>query len=98
MYAYDIVVDDQDRIVIGGRMDGDFMLLRLTETGVLDAGFDGLEDQTINYPGNGYLRFSLNTSDDTFTSLSIDSEGRIVAAGDTVYNGSSEPVVFRIWP
>lgn len=85
--AFGVAVDSLDRIVIVGHRENassiDFMVARLTASGLLDTSFDG----------DGKLILGLNNASNVGVgSVAIDSQGRIVAAGGT-YNGISNQFV-----
>jgi uncharacterized delta-60 repeat protein len=78
-HAYGVAVDSLGRVVLGGSTDGgsDFAVARLTTSGALDNSFDGDGRQSIDF-GSAF---------DTGNAVDIDSQNRIVVAGNT-FNGS----------
>jgi uncharacterized delta-60 repeat protein len=62
-----------DRVVVGGSAAGQFALARLRNTGILDVSFGAT--------GRVVTDISTATTLEAITSLAIDSQGRIVAAG-----------------
>ena len=74
-----VVVQDDDRIVVGGSSDGGFTLARYNADGALDTTFDGDGTVTTAFEGTGV----------GVTGLALQTDGRIVAAG----NGSGGQVV-----
>jgi len=76
-YGYGVVVDSQDRVVVAGESDNgsndDFGVVRYTPAGVLDATF-GTGGKVTTDIGNSY---------DSGQAVAIDSQGRIVVAGNS---------------
>jgi uncharacterized delta-60 repeat protein len=81
--AYGVAVDSDDRVVVAGESyngnNDDFAVVRYTSSGVLDASFSS----------NGVVKTEIGTGDDKGFAVAIDSEGRIVVAGES-FNGSNE--------
>jgi len=79
--AQGLAIDSQGRIVLAGSTNvgphDDFAIVRLTASGALDLSFDG----------DGKQIFDIGGSNSTASSLAIDSQDRIIAAGQS-YNGS----------
>lgn len=75
--AYDqanaVAIQSNGKIVVAGYSYTDFALVRYTSTGGLDNSFDG----------DGILITDFGSSDDQATSVAIQSDGKIVAAGFT---------------
>lgn len=80
-----VVIQSDNKIVVGGTVrvvhgsvhDTDFGLVRLNSNGSLDTTFDGDGRVNTHYPSG------IGWTNDTCTSLAIDSSGRIVAGGST---------------
>jgi len=84
-YGRAMAIDSQDRIVVAGdsadgAVDLDFAVVRYTSAGVLDASFGG---------GDGIVTTDIGGSDDYGRAMAIDSQDRIVVAGNAS-NGSNE--------
>ena len=95
-----IALDGEDRIILCGTVSDSFsdaFIIRLTTAGILDASFDG-EEVMDSYPGNGYLRIDIGSSSDYFHALAVDSEGRIVVAGEYDNGTYMKPMALRLWP
>ena len=71
-YGRTVAIDTAGRIVVAGESGNNFAVARFDANGQLDSTFDGDGKQTIDFGG----------SDRAFD-LAIDSEGRIVIAGDS---------------
>jgi uncharacterized delta-60 repeat protein len=82
--GYGVVVDSADRIVVAGESsngsDRDFAVARYTSAGVLDATFGG---------GDGIVVTDFGNSDDNGRGVVVDSQGRVVVAGES-WNGSDD--------
>jgi uncharacterized delta-60 repeat protein len=92
--AYAVAVDGQDRIVAAGYAkvgnDDDFAVVRYNTDGSLDSKFGGGGKRTVDMDGAGF--------NDLAYGVAIDSQGRIVLAGQ-VYNGTdSDFGVARLTP
>jgi uncharacterized delta-60 repeat protein len=87
-YGRAVVVDSQGRVVVAGWSynggDDDFAVVRYTSAGVLDASFGG---------GDGIVTTAILGGDDQANAVAIDSQGRIVAAGQSGDAGSAFVVV-----
>ena len=85
-----MVVDSQDRIVVAGESyngsNEDFMVLRYTSAGVLDTSFGG---------GDGIVTTDIGSGNDLGNAVVIDSQGRIVVAGESSNGGSDDFAVVR---
>ena len=81
--ASGVRIDSQGRIVLAGSTNNgsntDFALIRLTNSGALDAGFNG----------TGKLTVSFGSGDDSARAVAIDSLDRVVAAGG-ILNGNND--------
>ena len=69
--ATDVALDNQGRLVISAFNDDDFIVLRLSQDGILDPTFNG----------DGIIVVDFNGSKDRANNLAIDSQGRIVVSG-----------------
>src|SRR5688572_13781537 len=78
-----VAIDDQDRIVVGGRSmignNWDFSLSRYLPDGSLDTSFDG----------DGKVITTMSSLDENIYNLALDSLGRIVVGGWIGLNGNS---------
>ena len=87
--ANSVVIQPNGRIVVAGSTsagNGDFALARYNADGSLDITFDG----------DGKLSTSLTTSSDSALDLAVQSDGRIVAAGnDGFANGNAHIVRYN---
>lgn len=75
--AYSVAIDSEGRIVLAGRADKAFALARYTSNGAPDTSF--------NLTGSVTTSFKSSKGDYGY-SVAIDSEGRIVVAGESDYN------------
>jgi len=79
--GHGVVVDSAGRVIVAGYSDNgsdnDFAVVRYTSAGVLDTTFGT----------DGKVTTAIGTSNDTGQTVTVDSAGRIVVAGDS-YNGS----------
>ncbi len=71
-----LALQPDGRIVIGGQLGGDFLLVRLSEFGALDPRFAPLSPL-----GAGILRVSITGSSERILSLAIQPDGKVLAAG-----------------
>jgi uncharacterized delta-60 repeat protein len=74
-----------------GYQDGheDFVLVRYNTNGSLDTSFDGDSTMPTAYPGNGIVTTDFSSYTDTIYSITIQLDGKIVAAGFSE-NGSKK--------
>jgi uncharacterized delta-60 repeat protein len=72
--GYAVAIQDDNRIVVGGHIGGDFALARYTITGTLDTSFDV----------DGWTSTDFGSSDNA-QAVAIGSDGKIVLAG---YSGN----------
>jgi uncharacterized delta-60 repeat protein len=81
--ASSVAVQPDGKIVVAGytslKNQYDFLVVRLTETGELDTGFNG----------EGYAVTDFNGFDDRINGISLQTDGKIVAAGNS-YNGAND--------
>ena len=95
-YANAMVIDGQGRIVLAGvtrqpSID-DFALARLSGDGILDPGFG-------NTPGKpGQVTTPIGSADDVADAVTVDAQGRIVAAGHAQIGANVEPALARYNP
>ncbi len=89
-YPSAMAVQSDDKIIVGGYTyngtDGDFKVLRLNINGGLDNTFDVDAVQTINFAGG----------DDLLTSISLQSDGKIIAAGYTSNGTNTDFALTRL--
>ncbi len=85
-----------ERLVVGGNVFptsgadlSDIVVLRLTESGVLDSGFGG---------GDGWVRHDFDLQTNLLADMKIDSQGRIVLAGTIDPFGDADGMVARTQP
>lgn len=91
-YANTIQLDANDNLVIGGYTNssgnGDSLVLRMDNTGVLDTGFGS----------GGIVVVAVGSPYEALNQLHIQHDGKILATGDA-YNGSNNDAsVFRLMP
>lgn len=88
--SFDLVIQKDGKIVLAGYSDisgaRDFVVARYNTSGNLDTSF-GTE---------GKLIYDINTSTDEFRSLGLLNDGRIIAAGTTNSDGTSDFALARI--
>jgi uncharacterized delta-60 repeat protein len=83
-----VAIDSQGRIVLAGKTDAntagtyDFALARLNSDGSRDATFG-----TNAAPSQGEVTTPIGSGDDSASAVTIDAQGRIIAAGSS-YNGA----------
>lgn len=87
-YAYDVVVQSDGKIVVGGyatiAAQHDFALLRYNANGTLDTSFDT----------DGLVTTDINASScDEVNSLAMQPDGKIIAAGGCQFAASDSPIV-----
>lgn len=85
-YGRSVVIDGQNRVLIGGQVEPSFWekrfaVVRLTEAGIVDNGFGNQGSQLVDFgTGSRHMRFG---------SLAMDGQNRIVVAG-WVYNDETQ--------
>jgi uncharacterized delta-60 repeat protein len=72
--GYGIDVLDDGSAIVAGEMGGDWLLLKLTATGVLDPTFGG---------GTGFITRDLGSGEDTATTPLVLPDGRVLVSGNT---------------
>ena len=82
--SFTLAIQTDGKIVIGGVSDGDFALLRLNSNGSLDTTFDGDGKATTDI---------VTGNTDVIRSISIQSDGKIVATGTTYDTNSVADLV-----
>jgi uncharacterized delta-60 repeat protein len=93
-FANGVAIDSQDRIVAAGESNGggtagfDFALVRYTPGGALDTSFNG----------NGKVTTPFGTSSDEADAVTVDPQGRIVAAGRAGFGFASDFALVRYTP
>jgi uncharacterized delta-60 repeat protein len=88
MRADAVAVQPDGRIVVGGWTEyGDFLLVRVNETGTLDGSF-----------GGGYVTTDFDGQFDACHGLAIQPDGKIVAAGTARVGGDNDFAVARYLP
>lgn len=90
--AFAVAVDSFDRIVVGGEWvtasgGTDLAVVRLTQSGALDASFDG----------DGRQTFTFGATFESLYGLAVDSQDRIIAAGAAA-NTTTDIAVARLTP
>ena len=84
-WAYAVTLQPDGKIVVAGAVGSDGLVVRYTRSGTLDASFgDG-----------GRVVTDLGSSFDTFSSIAVRHDGRIVAAGERRHSGRNEFVLAR---
>jgi uncharacterized delta-60 repeat protein len=91
-FAAAAVIQSDGKIVVGGLSDAsgipyDFALVRYNPNGTLDLTFNATGKVLTDFTGSG--------SFDTLQALVIQSDGKIVAAGDSIANGAANFAVAR---
>jgi len=66
-----------DQILVGGYADGDFVVYRYDEVGVLDTTFGD---------GDGHIEIDFNGGDDQLSSMAVQEDGKIILAGSSNSN------------
>ena len=91
-FAESLAVDSQGRMVLVGRATSstilDLALVRYHPDGILDSGFDGDGIVTVDFHGRGEFG----------QDVTLDPEGRIVAAGYTANGADTEFALMRATP
>jgi uncharacterized delta-60 repeat protein len=80
-FARSVAIQSDNKIVVAGYGNDDFAVVRYNTDGTLDTTFSG----------DGILTTAIGTSTDDARSVTFQSDGKIVVAGDT-YNGSNYDV------
>lgn len=90
---FDIAIQPDGKIIVvgntGSNTANDFFLARFNSNGTPDAAFGPT--------GLGYLTYSLNTFD-TFTSVTLQTDGNIIAGGPTGDSSFTDFALYRITP
>jgi len=91
-FATAAVIDAVGTVVVGGLSDTsgipyDFALVRYTASGTLDGTFNGTGKVLTDFSGSGSI--------DRLEALAIESNGTIVAAGDSIADGRSRSALAR---
>jgi uncharacterized delta-60 repeat protein/CSLREA domain-containing protein len=97
--AYAVTIQPDGKIVVAGESNvsgnNDFAVARYNgEDGSLDAAFDG-DSGMPGYPGNGKVTTDFGGDDDTGNGVTIQPDGKIVAAGYAMLSGTSDFALAR---
>ena len=84
--ATSVVVDTDGNILVSGRSNGDFVVVRYLSDGQRDTDF----------ASNGVFTHDLGSTDETAYDLALDANGRIVVVGTTFNGTDSDAVLLRL--
>lgn len=86
-YAYDMVIAPDDKLLLVGSRNGDFLVTRFTAGGSLDSTFAAPD---------GFFTTSLSPGMDAARAMAVDAAGNIVAAGSGNLGGLSDVTLIRV--
>jgi uncharacterized delta-60 repeat protein len=86
-YAYDMVIAPDDKLLLVGSRNDDFLVTRFTASGSLDSTFAAPD---------GFLATSLSPGMEAARAMAVDPAGSIVAAGSGDFGAQSDVTLIRV--